>query len=144
MRQFILQANASGMDLGFVLSQIKNKGEEHPLAFGSKKLLPCECNYLAIECEALPILMGIQHFHTYLEGMKFKIEMDYIPHIHMSKLKDSHSGLARWALALQPFDYTVAHRSGHANANADGLSRDQGSHFKGAGISGINLTDEQQ
>ena len=62
----------------------------------------------------------------------------------MSTLKNSHGTLGHWALALQPFDYTVAHRSGHANANANGFARDQGSLFKGGGMSGINLTEEQQ
>ena len=43
--------------------------------------------------------------------------------------------MARWALALQPYQFTVSHRAGTANANADGLSRDQGSRSKDGGIS---------
>ena len=114
------------------------------MAFGCKKFLPRECNYSAIEHEALAIVKGIQHFRTYLEGTKFKIDMDHNSLTHMSTLKDSHGRLARWSLALHPFYYTVAHRNGHANANSDVLSRDQGSLFKGGGMSGINLTDKQQ
>ena len=88
-----------------------------------------------MEHEALAIIKGFQHFCTYLEGTKFKIETDHNPLTYISTLKDIHGRLARWALALQPCDYTVAHRSGHANANTDGLSRDQGSLFKGGGMS---------
>ena len=41
-RPFVLQTDASSTGLGFVLKQIDEKGNEHPLAFGSKKLLPRE------------------------------------------------------------------------------------------------------
>ena len=37
--------------------------------------------------------------------------------------KDAGGGLLRWRLALQEFNYTVIHRSGVKNANADALSR---------------------
>ena len=63
------------------------------------------------------------------------METDHHPLTHMATLKDSHGRLARWALALQPYDFTVIHRSGHANANTDGLSKNQGSLFKGVGMS---------
>ena len=46
------------------------------------------------------------------------------PLTHLNNLKDSHGRLARWALTLQPYNFTVKHRSGKANSNADGLSRD--------------------
>ena len=47
------------------------------------------------------------------------------------------------SLSLQPFDFRIVHRSGKANANADGLSRDQGSLFKEGGTSEIGtLTGE--
>ena len=37
---FILQTDGSAYGLGYVLSQINLKGEEHPIAFAAKKLLP--------------------------------------------------------------------------------------------------------
>ena len=120
-KPFILQTDASATGLGYVLSQIIADGEEHPIAFGTKKLLPREINYSAIEREVLAIVKGIQHFRTYLEGTSFKIETDHNPLTHLSTLKDSHGSLARWAL---PFDFRIVHRSDKANANADGLSRD--------------------
>ena len=39
---FILQTDASSTALGYVLSQVNSKGEEQPIAFASKKLLPSE------------------------------------------------------------------------------------------------------
>ena len=58
-KPFVLQTDASATGLGYVLSQIKTDGEEHPIAFGSKKLLPREINYSAIERETLAIVKGI-------------------------------------------------------------------------------------
>ena len=123
---FVLQTDGSATELGYILSQINADGEEHPIPFQFKKLLPREINYSAIEREALAIVKGIQHFRTYLEGTSFKIETDHNPLTLPSTLKDSHGRLARWALALQPFDFRIVHRSGKANTNADGISRDQG------------------
>ena len=48
-KPFILQTDASAFGLGYVLSQMDGTGEEHPIAFASKKLLQCERNYSAIE-----------------------------------------------------------------------------------------------
>ena len=122
---------------------LNHEKEEHPIVFGSKKLLPREINYSAIEREALAIVKGIQQFRTYLEGTSFKIETDHNPLTHLSTLKDSHGRLARWALTLQPYDFRIVHSSGKANANADGLSRDQRSLFKEGGMSEIEtLTGE--
>ena len=67
---------------------------------------------------------------TYLQGTTFQIETDHDPLTRLSNLKDSHGRLARWALTLHPYLFTVVRRSGTANINADGLSRDQGSRVK--------------
>ena len=57
-KPFILQTDASSYGLGYVLSQLNSKEEEHPIAYASKKLLPSEWNYSAIEWEALAIVKG--------------------------------------------------------------------------------------
>ena len=41
----------------------------------------------------------------------------------LDHLKSDNARLARRSLALQPFQYTVVHRPGKANANADALLR---------------------
>ena len=41
-KPFILQTDASAFELGYVLSQIDGTGEEHLIAFASKKLLQSE------------------------------------------------------------------------------------------------------
>ena len=141
-RKFILQSDASATELGYVLSLKDQNEEEHPVAYGSKKLLPREQKYSAIEREGLAIVQGIKHFRTYLQGTTFQIETDHDPLTHLGSMKDSHGRLARWALALQPYQFTIVHRAGTANANADGLSRDQGSRSKERGVSEKPLTGE--
>ena len=71
-KPFILQTDASAFGLGYVLSQIDGTGEEHPIAFASKKKLRTERNYSAIEHEALANVQEVKHFCTYLQGSKFK------------------------------------------------------------------------
>ena len=55
-KQYVLQTDASEQGLGAVLSQIKENGEEHPVAFASRKFLPREKNYSVIEKECLAIV----------------------------------------------------------------------------------------
>ena len=89
---FILQTDASATGLGYVLSQVNGKGEEHPIAYTSKKLLASEKNYSAIGRKALAIVKGIKHFRTYLEGSTFTVQMDHNTLTHLGNLKDSQGG----------------------------------------------------
>ena len=122
-----------------MLSQRNQDGEEHPVAYGSRKLLPREQKYSAIErgtshCiwnQALPNLPG---------GNRVPVETDHDQLTQLSNLKDSHGRLARWALTLQPYHFTAVHRSDTANANAAGPSRDQGSRVKEEEVPGKTLT----
>ena len=75
----MLQTDASATGIGYVLSQMNGEGEEHPIAFGSKRLLLQEQRYSDIKREALAIVTGIHHYRTYLEGTKFHIEMITTP-----------------------------------------------------------------
>ena len=52
---FIVQTDACDLGIGAVLSQLNENGEEHPVAYASRKLLPRETRYSIIEKECLPI-----------------------------------------------------------------------------------------
>ena len=56
-------------------------------------------------------------------GCPFIIETDHRSLQWMERLKETNNRLARWSLALQPYQFTVNHRPGKMNGNADGLSR---------------------
>ena len=55
-KRYVLQIDASEQGLGAVLSQAALNGEEHPVAFASRKFLPREKNYSVIEKECLAIV----------------------------------------------------------------------------------------
>ena len=122
-RQFILQTDASDRGVGAVLSQRDSAGVEHPVGFFSRKLLPREERYATVEKECLAIKLGIQAFRVYLLGRPFVVQTDHRSLEWLHRLKETNGRLTRWSLSLQPYKFTVLHRPGKENANADGLSR---------------------
>ena len=123
--RFYLQTDASERGIGAVPSQVDSNGKDHPVAFFSKKLLPREQRYSTIEKECLAIKKGIQVFRTYLMGRPFTILTDHRSLEWLDRLKDTNSRLSRWSLFLQEYNYSIVYRPGSANANADGLSRQE-------------------
>ena len=121
--EFILQTDASDRGVGAVLSQKDDNGEDHPVAYFSKKLLARELRYSTVEKECLAIRLAANTFRVYLLGRPFKIQTDHRALQWLDRLKDSNPRLARWSLALQPYQFTVEHRAGRLNGNADALSR---------------------
>ena len=111
--------------MGAVLSQLDEEGNDYPLAYFSKKLLPQEQRYSTVEKECLAIKLSIEHFKVYPLGRPFIIHSDNRSLVWLNKLKDKNSRLARWSLFLQPYIFKVKHRPGAKNGNADALSRIQ-------------------
>ena len=120
--QFLLQTNASGVGLGAVLSVIREE-EELPVAFYSRKLQPRERRYSASELEGLAVVSAVLHFDAYLITHPFLIETDHRALIFLNTAKQVNGRLARWALKLQPFSFTIRYRPGSLHVNADTLSR---------------------
>ena len=122
-RDFILQADASERSVGAVLSQCQDDGTEHPVAYFSRKLLPREEHYSTVEKECLAIKLAVYAFRVYLLGRPFQIQTDHRSLEWLDRLKDTNSRLARWSLALQPYQFTTSYRAGRHHSNADALSR---------------------
>lgn len=122
-RQFVVQTDASDRGVGAVLSQRDDSGEEHPVAYYSRKLLPREVKYSTIEKECLAIKLACQAFRVYLLGRPFVIQTDHRALQWLDRLKENNARLTRWSLSLQPFKFTINHQAGKANSNADALSR---------------------
>lgn len=119
---FLLQTDASSVGIGAVLS-VNRDGLEKPVAFYSRKLLPREQRYSATELEGLAVVDSVDHFAVHLIGRVFTIQTDHKALEFLNTAKTTTGRLARWALRLQPFSYTVMYRPGSKNWNADGLSR---------------------
>ena len=122
-RPFVLQTDASDRGIGAVLSQTDADGLEHPVAYFSRKLLPREEKYATIEKECLAIKLAVEAFSVYLLGRHFTIQTDHRSLEWLDRLKGSNAKLTRWSLALQPYHFTIKHRPGAQNNNADALSR---------------------
>ena len=64
---FVFQIDVSYRGIGAVLSVMRD-GEERPVGYFSKKLLPAERNYTASELECLVVARTADHFAVHLLG----------------------------------------------------------------------------
>ena len=69
------------------------------------------------------IIEGIKAYHPYLANSHFTVVTDHIALKYLMNVKADTGRIAIWALALQGYDFTVIHRKGVVNTNADALSR---------------------
>ncbi len=119
---FLVQVDASAKGLGMVLVQ-GTQGNEKPVVYLSRKLLPRETRYSAVEKECLAIKWALESLRYYLLGREFSRETDHRALIWLHSMKDHNARVMRWYLSLQPFNFKVRHRPGRLNIVADYLSR---------------------
>lgn len=119
---FTLQCDASAYGLGAVLSQYY-EGKEHVICYLSRSMTLCERKYTVTERECLAVIWAIEKGRCYLEGQHFTVITDHHSLLWLHNLKNPHGRLARWALRLQQFDYTIIHRPGKEHVVPDCLSR---------------------
>lgn len=122
-KETLLHTDASDRGIGGVLIQLDERGEEVPIAFFSKKLLPRQVNYTVSEKECLAVVEAIKHFEAYLLGAHFTLVTDHKALLALPKTTSGGARITRWALALQPFDFKLVHKPGKRHLDADRLSR---------------------
>ena len=120
--EFILRTDASNTGLGAVLFQ-EVDGVKRPVAYASRKLLPRETKYAAVEKECLAIVWGIEKFAVYLYGRPFILETDHKPLGYLQSARGLNPRLMRWSLSLQPYQFRIRIIKGSQNVGADYLSR---------------------
>ena len=121
-RPFVLRTDASAVGVGGVLLQYHDS-IPHPVAYGSRKLMPRETRYSTVERELLGVMFAINRFKYYLLGKSFILEVDHRPLVYLKRFKGENPRLMRWALSLQAFDFHIVYIAGKDNVGADLLSR---------------------
>lgn len=118
-----LHTDASSQGYGIVLLQKQSDGKMHPVGYSSRKTSNLESKYHSFELETMAIIYGIRHFETMLKGIHFKKFTDCSALQMTLSKKNINPRIARWALELENFDYTVVHRKGVNMPHVDALSR---------------------
>lgn len=123
--EFILTTDASNTCLGAVLSQKDPcTNIEHPIAYASRKMSPCEQRTTCTEREMLALVWACTHFKYYLLGQEnFQVYTDHSALKYMQTMKNPSSKIMRWLIKLSDYNMTVTHKPGRHIAHADALSR---------------------
>lgn len=119
---FSVQTDASNVGIGAVLTQ-NIEGQERVICYISRSLTKSERNFSVTERECLAVLWAIERLRPYLEGTHFTVITDHHSLIWLNNLKEPTGRLARWAVRIQQYDFTIQHRKGKDHVVPDALSR---------------------
>ena len=105
----VIQADASQHGLEACLLQ-----QGKPVAYASRSLSSCECNYVQIEKELLAIVFACGKFHQYIYGFPTRVQTDHKPLevIFKKPLHQVSPRLQRMLLRLQKYDLTIQYVKG--------------------------------
>ena len=121
-----VETDASDWALGAVLGQasiIEGKLVDHACAYLSRQLSAPERNYSTGDRELLAVVYAVEKWRFVLLEHHFTIITDHKALIYLMTQKQLSGRLARQAMMLQGYNFSIGHRPGAQHANADGLSR---------------------
>jgi RNase H-like domain found in reverse transcriptase len=121
--RYILDTDASDLQIGSCLCQEHPDGLRHPIGYWSRSLNAAERNYSTTEKECLAIVWAILTLRPYLEGQRFLVRTDHHSLRWVLNLADAQGRLARWRLRLLEFDLEVEYAPGKEHHAADTMSR---------------------
>ncbi|KRH94493.1 krab-a domain-containing protein [Pseudoloma neurophilia] len=112
-KPFVLRTDASNTGIGAVLYQFREKGEERPIEWASKKLTATEARYGISEKKMFAIYWALKNFEYELRGCKFKLETDHKALIEMRKRPQfNNNRINRGIELIQEFDFEIVYVKG--------------------------------
>ena len=125
-KPFLLETDASGKDLGAVLSQKQSDGRYHPIAYASRIMTETEQRYHSNKQEFLALKWAVtEQFHEYLSPYgknrnEFVVRMDNNPLTYIFSSANLDAAGQRWVAQLANF--ALEYQKGKDNTVADFLS----------------------
>jgi len=113
-------SDASDYGIGAICYQM-NADKLYPVAFMSKILTAAECRWSTTEKECFAIIYALKKFEYVIRDCKFTLLTDHRNLIYIDG--ETSQKVKRWKLAIQTFDFDIAHIAGRLNEIADGFSR---------------------
>lgn len=113
-----IHSDASNIGVGAVLVQ-----RGRPIAFASRTLIVAERNYSTTEKKCLAVVWALEQIHPYVHGADFTIFTDHAVLRSILTNKAPRGRIARWIMTIQAYKFTVQHKKGSLNGDADALSR---------------------
>ena len=122
-KSFLLETDASKNGLGAVLSQKQVDRQYHPIAYGSRALMPHKKNYHLIKLEFLALKWAVmEHFKEYLLYQPFLVKTDNNPLTYIMMTPNLNATGHWWVGALAYFNFEMEYQEGCDNTVADVLS----------------------
>ncbi|KAF8727658.1 hypothetical protein RHS02_08030, partial [Rhizoctonia solani] len=110
-KPYTLETDTSGAAMAAVLSQRKEDGCLHPVAFMSASFSPAALNYDTHDKELLAIICAFEHWRIFLEGAEQPITV-FTDHKNLEYWKSArpfNRRHARWHLMLASYNFVIAY-----------------------------------
>lgn len=125
MKPFVVQVDASDVEVGAMLLQAGAQGQLHPCTYTSKKFTPTKRGWAIWEKEASAVCWALLSWRHLLEGARAPFEV-WTDHWNLMALQTPRwlsPKQARWAQYFQRFQFTLKYVPEGKNFLADTLSR---------------------
>ena len=123
-KPFLLETDTSIEGLGAVLSQEKDDGHYHPVAYASRSLKGGELKYHSSKLELLALKWAMtEQFREYLQYQPFLFRTDNNPLTYVLMTPNLDAVRHRWVAAMAGYNFEIQYMCGSDNKVADALSR---------------------